>query len=96
MKNPFIYAVMLSLVLLGGSCKKNNDAVTPADCGNLSKRLDALVLSATTYGNNPTKANCEAYKKAANEYISSASGCPGVSAKDIADARADVNSTVCQ
>ncbi len=96
MKSTSVYTILLGLVLLGGSCKKGEDNVTPGDCGALAQRLDALTSAAVAFSNNATKTNCEAYRKAANDYINSATGCPGVSAADIADARASIKDIVCQ
>lgn len=96
MKTTRLSVLFLSLVLLGGSCKKGEDAVTPMDCSGTSKRADTVTSTATAFSNNPTKVNCEAFRKAANDYINAVSGCPGVTAADIADARASIKDVVCQ
>jgi len=95
MKITRLAVLFLSLILLGGSCKKGEDTVAPGNCGAISQRTDALTSAAVAFSNSATKANCEAYKKAATDYINSATGCPGVLAADIADARASVRDIVC-
>jgi len=94
MKITRISVALISLVLLGGSCKKNAD-VAPATCSQIDVRAQAFSDAVKAYSVSQTKANCEAFKKAGNDYISAAANCPGVSATDIASARNSINSTTC-
>lgn len=91
-----LYGIALGLVLVGGSCKKDSDDLGPDTCAQTGQRADALAQVATTYGTNPTKANCEAYRKAVNDYLDAASKCPTVSERDITNARNSVNALNCQ
>ena len=78
-------------LLLSNSCKKN-DPVSAADA--CSSNANLVSSTGTTYGNNPTKANCDAYIAAINKYID---GCSGVlTSAQIAQYKASVNSTKCQ
>ncbi len=95
MKNRPIYAVLLGLVLLGGSCKKSQDTVGPDACTNAQKLATAYSNSLNVYLASQTKANCDAFKKAGNEYISAAGSCPGVTQAAIDDARNSIKSA-CQ
>lgn len=95
MKITRISLALISLVLLGGSCKKNAD-VAPTTCSQIDVRAQAYSDAVKTYSISPTKANCEAFKKAGNDYISSAANCPGVSATDNASARSSLAGITCQ
>jgi hypothetical protein len=53
------------------SCGKD-DPVTCNWTTELQNESDALVAAATAYGNNPTTANCEAYKDAFQDYLNEA------------------------
>lgn len=64
------------LLLVSGSltfsmaCKK--DDPDPVTCNYLEEtqdEVDALTAAATAYANDPTPANCLAYKNAAQEYL---------------------------
>lgn len=91
-----IFVALTSLVLLGGSCKKSEADPTPDVCSALDQRASAISTAATTYSTNPSKANCDAYKKAVSDYIDAAANCPGVSQTDINNARNSVRDIVCQ
>lgn len=95
MKITRMSLALISLVLLGGSCKKNDD-VAPTTCSQVDVRAKAFSDALTAYSVSPTKANCDAFKKAGNDYISSAANCPGVSAADIANARSSLANITCQ
>ncbi|MBC7569818.1 MAG: hypothetical protein H7319_08815 [Spirosoma sp.] len=96
MKSTSVYTVLLGLVLLGGSCKKSQDTVAPATCTNVDKLAEAYSNSLKAYVVSQTKANCDAFKKAGNDYITAASSCPGVTVASINDARESLKSIVCQ
>ena len=68
-----IKMLLLSLVLSGlvcfVSCKKDDD---PSGCNYVTEtqdELDALSAAATAYGNDPSTANCQAYKNAYQAYL---------------------------
>ncbi len=52
------------------NCGKKDTAPTPANC---SLNAGKVTEAATTYGGNPTKANCEAYKNAVRDFYKSCS-----------------------
>ena len=75
------WVVFLSLVLLTGCIRKT--VISPLGCvGNAEK----VTESAAKYVNDPSKANCEAYKKTIVDFFKS---CPtfytGVTKKDLDD-----------
>lgn len=49
------------------SCKKNV-LTNPVNCSNDAEKVTNAAIA---YGNNPTKANCEAYKKTINDLYKS-------------------------
>ena len=67
MKKLLSSIVPLAIVLALGCSKKDNDP-GPLGCGNNATKFTETL---TTYASNPTKANCEAYKKAVVGYIKS-------------------------
>lgn len=91
-----LYALGTALVLLGGSCKKDDNPVGPDACALASQRAEAISGVANAYATNPSQANCEAYRKAANDFLDAAARCPTVSQADIASARQSVNTLNCQ
>ena len=72
MKSP-IFALFICLICLaaGTSCKKN--AISNCNSFNISTDLQAelnnLSTAGSAYGNDPTTANCNAYKNAYQNYI---------------------------
>lgn len=52
------------------SCKKDSDSPSP---GNCAANADKVSAAATKFGNDPTKANCEAYKNSVSDFVKS---CP--------------------
>ncbi|AQG80301.1 hypothetical protein [Spirosoma montaniterrae] len=91
-----LYATLLACIWLGGACKKDEETVGPAACELASQRSEAVSRAATTYSSSPTKANCDAFKKAATEFLDAASRCNTVPQADITSARQSVNSLTCQ
>jgi hypothetical protein len=62
--------LLFGLVFLTYSC--NNDEDDPVGCNyatEVQDEVDALTAAATAYGNDPTPANCQAYKNAAQNYL---------------------------
>ncbi len=96
MKITRLAVLFLSLILLGGSCKKGEDTVAPGNCSNVEKLAEAYTNSLRAYLTSQTKANCDAFKKAGNDYITAASSCPGVTVASINDARESLKNIVCQ
>lgn len=65
-----ICAAVLTTFFLG-ACGKND----PVGCNwanELQAESDALSAAATAYGNNPTPANCQAFKDAYQDYLNEA------------------------
>lgn len=96
MKITRFHALLLCLVLLGGSCKKKEDTVAPGNCNDLTRLATAYSNSVKTYATSPTKANCDAFKAAADSYITAAGSCPGALQADIVSARASIKDVICQ
>jgi hypothetical protein len=73
MSRKIIFSVFLLIIALGTwTCKKdsnNNDPCTGAWASELSTEANAMATAAQTYGMNPTVANCNAYKQAAQAYV---------------------------
>jgi hypothetical protein len=57
-------------VLLVTGCGGKDTSPTPLNCSANSQKV---VDAATVYGNNPTKANCEAYKNSLRDFYKSCS-----------------------
>lgn len=91
-----LYVALLGCVAIGGSCKKDSDSVGTNSCAQIQQRAADVTQAATAYSTSLTKANCEAYKKAVNDYLSSAANCPTVTQADITQARNSINSLDCK
>jgi hypothetical protein len=65
----FGVCLILGLVVLTYSCKKDNDPVGCNYATEVENEVNALSAAATTYGNDPTPANCQAYKTAYQNYL---------------------------
>ncbi len=60
--------ICIAAVPFFGSCGKND----PVGCNYLTEvqnEADALTTALTAYSNNPTMANCNAYKNAYQDYL---------------------------
>lgn len=84
-----VYVITLS-ILLSYSCKKDEPVVSADAC---LANANIVTAAATTYGNNPTKANCESYLASLNKYLDS---CPGLTTAQRAELKADIAATKCQ
>jgi hypothetical protein len=94
MKNQFKFPKLSVLLLatslmLSYSCKK--DEVVSVDACSTNAGL--VSKAATTYGNSPTVANCQAYLASINTYLDS---CPGLTTAQRADYKAQIAATKCQ
>lgn len=84
MKTKMYLGLIAALILGLSSCKKDDDSgtTTPAGpCANYTNwatgfqaELTAMTNAAQAYATDPTTANCEAYKAAANDYIDALEG----------------------
>lgn len=90
------YAALTSLVLLGLNCKNDPEPAGLNACAVADERRTAIGPAANAYAVNPSKANCEAYRKAAGDYLEIARRCPTVSAADTTSARSAYNALNCQ
>ena len=63
--------ILFSLSLLGilYSCAKKDDNCATAYTTELQAEVNALNTAGQTYAQNPTPANCQAYKTAAQAYV---------------------------
>ncbi len=94
MKNQFKFPKLSMLVLatslvLSYSCKKDEPVSVDACAAN----ADLVSKAGTTFSTSPTKINCEAYLVTVNKYLDS---CPGLTAAQRAELKADIASTKCQ
>ncbi len=64
-----IACLMLGLVVLTYSCKKDDDPVGCNYATEVQNEINALSAAATTYGSDPSTANCNAYKAAYQNYL---------------------------
>jgi hypothetical protein len=92
MKNQMCSVFFFLAIAFASSCSSKSDP-TPigANCESIIKKFGE---AASAYLTNPTKANCNAYLSAANEYLDRAASC-GWSAADIAAAREGIDRTTC-
>lgn len=90
------FTLIVSVALLAGACKKESDSVGPDACNRASERANAVTAAAQTYAGSPTRANCEAYRRAANDFLDAAGRCTTVTQAQINDARNAVNALNCQ
>jgi hypothetical protein len=84
----FVFMITAGL-LLSYSCKKDEPVVSADAC---VANANLVTTAATTYGNNPTKANCEAYLASINKYLDS---CPGLTTAQRNQYKADIAATKC-
>ena len=95
MKNQFKFPKLSVLfiatsLMLAYSCKKDENAVSVDAC---AANADLVSKAGTTFGNAPTKANCQAYLASLNKYLDS---CPGLTTAQRAELKADIATTSCQ
>jgi hypothetical protein len=64
-----LFSAMILASLLFTACKKDDDPVGCNYVQELQDELNAVNAAATTYGNNPTPANCQAYKDSFQAYL---------------------------
>lgn len=71
-KKVFFFLFLAVAVFGFSTCNdKNddNDGCSAAWASELTDEVNALMSAAQTYGLNPTPANCNAYKQAAQKYV---------------------------
>jgi hypothetical protein len=72
MNKRILFALVLMVAVCGlWSCggDDDNDGCSTAWASELTNEINAMSAAATTYALNPTVANCNAYKDAAQDYI---------------------------
>lgn len=77
MKNGLFLLSLFSGLLFITACgsEDNDDITTPDACsqiisyGRIDDVMGEFYSTASAYANEPTNANCEAYRKAAKEYL---------------------------
>jgi uncharacterized protein YaaR (DUF327 family) len=82
-KTLLIIALFVLASSVAISCKKKID-----NCSDLISKVNA---TGTTYGLNPTTANCQAYKTALNNFL----GCPVITAQERAAYQQLFNQLTC-
>jgi hypothetical protein len=85
------FVLLGCVVLFTISCGK-------ADCtsASVADEAQAVSVAGTTYITSPTKANCEAYKKALTAYFNEIDGCAAISSADIAAAKKSLDDLDCK
>ncbi|MTB49766.1 hypothetical protein [Lewinella sp. W8] len=105
----FLYPVLLFAAIFVAACGDDDDPVTPNNCTSaafstaLSDAVMALSDAAVAYGNDPTQANCDAWRQEANDYLDAVEGfetCAAVTSTQeyqdaLAQARQEVNNFSC-
>lgn len=72
---PFLTLLIFATVTLFFACNNNDDdgGITPCNWAvELADEAEALSNAATAYANDPTTANCEAYRQAFQDYLDEA------------------------
>jgi hypothetical protein len=72
MSKKIFFSLFLMIVAFGTwTCKKdsNPDTCSGAWASELATEANAMANAAQTFGMNPTVANCNAYKQAAQAYV---------------------------
>jgi hypothetical protein len=72
MSKKIFFSLFLVMVVFGfWTCDKNNnnDSCTGAWASELNNEITAMSNAAQVYASNPTVANCNAYKQAAQDYL---------------------------
>lgn len=74
MNKKVLFALIMAFGILGLAACSNDDDVTEDPCSTawsteLQAEIEAMSLAAQTYASDPTPANCEAYRTAAQAYI---------------------------
>ena len=92
--NVFVQKLIATLIVLSIiSCGKNG--VTGVDTHKCEAKAKAVSDATTLYTSSPTKTNCEAFKKALQDYVNEGGGC-GVSTIDLDNARKSIEALTCQ
>jgi hypothetical protein len=96
MKSFFRSATALLLLgtplLLG--CSRGADPTSNA-CERATKAGQDLETAATQYTTSQTRANCEAYKRAANEFLTQADRCADIPRSQIDATRQSIQNITC-
>lgn len=90
----FISLLGFSLIAVS-SCKKAADPISN-NCEQASKKANDIAAAAQAYASSQTRATCEAYKKALNDYITAVDRCTNIPQSQINQYRQDVNRLTCQ
>jgi len=103
-----ITALLVMAMIMNTGCSKNNP-LNPLGCGTgtwalqVADEASAWSLAASTYGNDPSPANCQSYKNAGISYLDALEGVRGCVAgvsqaefnEAIAEAKQDVEEADC-
>lgn len=82
--------LVFSMAVFFTSCSKDED--NTSNCAEKhTTYLDKTNAAALKYGQNPTVANCNAYKSAVQEYINQTKGCPGAQTETLTESLNSLN-----
>jgi uncharacterized protein YaaR (DUF327 family) len=90
----FLFPLALGLLFLFSSCGKDGGGKNCNET-NITKSSDAIVSAATKFSSDPSKANCEAYKQALNDYLDVVDGCTLANQAQVDQARNSLNALTC-
>ena len=92
MSKKIFFSLFLMVAVFGfWTCNKDDDKTdtcSGAWASELSNEANAMISAAQTYGANPTPANCNAYKQAAQAYLDALEpygNCAALTGQDRAD-----------
>jgi len=74
MNKKVLFALIMAFGIFGLAACSNDDDVTDEPCSTawsteIQAEIEGMSLAAQTYASDPTPANCEAYRSAAQAYI---------------------------
>lgn len=110
MKNIFFLLALAASSFFIAGCGSDDDGMTTPDFCALNtyserslEALNAFSAAAGVYGNDPTTANCEAYRSAGQDYLDvleEYNGCAVIADRQdyregIAEAQAELDAIVC-
>lgn len=90
------FAIVAFCFTAASGCKGKESAVGPNACEAAGQKSQAFVDAAQVYAADPNNtAKCQAYKKAATEFVNAADKCSSIPQADINDAKDEINSITC-
>lgn len=102
MKKLLLGFILISVFTFISCGDDGADCTSQQFTNEVNAAIDKVNAAGTTWANDPTSANCQAFKDAANDYVNAVEGfdsCAGISQSEydqaVQAARAAVNSIAC-